>query len=132
MSTTPQPNRTIFAGLLIFAMLSSAALAGGYKANVAYGGSFGIHRYAFKPNPDFEKYFTPTRSVIPRAIPATEGEKNLIPTGNRNYYRQYFQTQSNTKPGEMNAGAKLGTAFPKSLFNKDIGKGRELSRIFKP
>lgn len=120
--------------LTVLTVLSTAVAAGGYKQNIAYAGSYTAHRYAFVPEPEFDRLRTPTRSVIPRAVPAEiDGKKTQPgPVSNRYYYRLSYETNKPTSPPQSQFGGSLGTKWPSSNFNKNIGKGRELSRIFKP
>lgn len=125
---------TLLVCLTALTVLSTTVLAGGYKQNIAYAGSYTAHRYAFVPEPEFDRLRTPTRSVIPRAIPSqADGTENQPgPVNNRYYYRLNYETKKPISSPTFQIGGNLGTKWPASRFNKNIGKGRELSRIFKP
>lgn len=133
---------TALLSIMMLACMSGAAFAG--RATIYYGGGIqpispgfaSPHRYAFVPDPELQAKLSPTPKDVPKLNmvenPEKTGAQGNYQWGNRYTYRSYFQAAP--KVGGKTAwsmGSKLGTAFPTTIYNKDIGKGRELSRIFK-
>jgi len=131
---------TALLSIIILACMSGAAMAG--RAAVAYGGGIdnpgfaSPHRYAFVPDPALQTKLSPTPRDVPKINmienPEKTGVQGNYQWGNRYTYRAYFQTApKSSSTTKWTMGSKLGTSFPTTVYNRDIGKGRELSRIFK-
>lgn len=135
----------LIAGMVIMACMSGAVMAG--RARILYGYSK-VHQYGFTPdeqlltklNPPSPRPYgsvvTPSEEAATKTDDATTSDKIGAQAnyqwGNRQYYRKAYPIEAKT-PGAMSwsIGGKLGNKWPTTMYNQDIGKGRELSRIFK-
>ena len=133
----PKLSALLLASVMLISILTIQGTADQYrKASLKSGGV--AHKNAFVPDPEFDRYFNPPAPNAKRVPVADQSndEKNKagvpLATNGRAYYRTFYQTQPASKPGDFNTQGKLGSQWPKTLYNSKIGQGRELSRIFKP
>jgi len=123
---------TILASLLIIALFAGSAMAGGWAAKADTGSNLLVsrawtHTKAFQPDP---------KSLVAEDNRVTAADfarktKNTVSGGNRYNYRAGFTSTGTVQNYNLNIGGKLGTAWPKTLYNANAGKGREISSIMK-
>ena len=115
----------VLVSVMLISLFASGAAAKGFQQRVATGGSYAVHRYQY----DLMDRTPPKPQAS--TSPSTGETKPGFASGGREFYRQSFSVASAPKNMELNVENKLGTKWPVSFFNRNTGKGRENSRIFK-
>ena len=112
--------------ILLMVIFSSGAAARGANEKWAKIAATTSHNIILQPNPESK-----VNSAFGNVNVAKPTVAIPYKLSGRYFYRESFSGKTQAENPSLTIGGQLGTKWPTTLFNRDIGKGRELSRVFK-